>query len=70
VTSDLWSRSALILLIAHLLHPLDRFAVERFYTNLEEMQWKWNAPKDADVSRASVKLARLVRSFCCSAQKP
>ena len=23
-----------------------------FYTNLEEMQWKWNAPTDADVSRA------------------
>jgi hypothetical protein len=21
------------------------------YANLEEMKWKWNAPKDADVSR-------------------
>jgi hypothetical protein len=58
------------LFVAHLFHPVDGFAVERFYTNLEEMLWKWNAPKDADVSRASVKLARLVRCFCYSAQKP
>ena len=60
----------LVLLVADVLHPIDDLAIERFYTNLEEMQWKWNAPKDADVSRASVKLARLVRCFCCSAQKP
>jgi hypothetical protein len=23
----------------------------RRYTNLEEMEWKWNTPTDADVSR-------------------
>ena len=59
-----------ILLVGDLFHPVDGLAVQRLYTNLQEMQWKWNAPKDADVSRASVKLARLVRCFCYLAQNP
>jgi len=42
---------SLILFVSHVLHPIDNFSIERFYTNLEEMQWKWHAPTDAGVSR-------------------
>jgi hypothetical protein len=31
----------------------DHIAGPDFYTNLTEMQWKWDAPTDADVSRAA-----------------
>jgi hypothetical protein len=44
-------RSAVPMLLARL-NP-DHIAWPDFYTNLEEMQWKWNAPTDADVSRVA-----------------
>jgi hypothetical protein len=44
-------RSAVPMLLAG--RKPDHIAWPDFYTNLEEMQWKWNAPTDADVSRAA-----------------